>query len=217
MSRSHARRTAISGWSDRTAGALAFLDRFSICFHSLSDSRSVASACVEAPSAAIYHDQAVFARLVSVSDFARAGANSCPRLSVRSRSFSASVASEQESSLLTDRRRDRRERAPRDHRHLRRQQTPSTTRRSTKPIRLRGVTQSEPVRARERRLVRAFSKWRPHVGGPGRRLWSAESHRGVHRHHRGSVNELDRGNHSAAWQEPDLFTTEIRAAFRSLR
>jgi hypothetical protein len=32
-----------------------------------------------------------------------------------------------------------------------------------------------------------------------------------------SVNELDRGNHFAAWQEPDLFTTEIRAAFRSLR
>jgi hypothetical protein len=24
-------------------------------------------------------------------------------------------------------------------------------------------------------------------------------------------------NHLAAWQEPDLFTTEIRAAFRSLR
>jgi hypothetical protein len=30
-------------------------------------------------------------------------------------------------------------------------------------------------------------------------------------------NELDRGNHFAAWQEPDLFTTEVRAAFRSLR
>jgi pimeloyl-ACP methyl ester carboxylesterase len=30
-------------------------------------------------------------------------------------------------------------------------------------------------------------------------------------------NELDRGNHFAAWQEPDLFTTELRAAFRSLR
>jgi len=30
-------------------------------------------------------------------------------------------------------------------------------------------------------------------------------------------NELDRGNHFAAWQEPDLFSTEIRAAFRSLR
>ena len=30
-------------------------------------------------------------------------------------------------------------------------------------------------------------------------------------------NEVDRGNHFAAWQEPDLFTTEIRAAFSSLR
>jgi pimeloyl-ACP methyl ester carboxylesterase len=30
-------------------------------------------------------------------------------------------------------------------------------------------------------------------------------------------NEVDEGNHFAAWQEPDLFTTEERAAFRSLR
>jgi pimeloyl-ACP methyl ester carboxylesterase len=30
-------------------------------------------------------------------------------------------------------------------------------------------------------------------------------------------NEVDRGNHFAAWQEPDLFTSEMRAAFRSLR
>jgi pimeloyl-ACP methyl ester carboxylesterase len=30
-------------------------------------------------------------------------------------------------------------------------------------------------------------------------------------------NEVDRGNHFAAWQEPELFTTELRAAFRSLR
>jgi pimeloyl-ACP methyl ester carboxylesterase len=30
-------------------------------------------------------------------------------------------------------------------------------------------------------------------------------------------NELDRGGHFAAWEQPDLFTTEMRAAFRSLR
>ena len=30
-------------------------------------------------------------------------------------------------------------------------------------------------------------------------------------------NEVDRGNHFAAWQEPDVFTTEVRAGFRSLR
>jgi pimeloyl-ACP methyl ester carboxylesterase len=30
-------------------------------------------------------------------------------------------------------------------------------------------------------------------------------------------NEVDRGGHFAAWEEPDLFATEIRAAFESLR
>ena len=30
-------------------------------------------------------------------------------------------------------------------------------------------------------------------------------------------NEVDRGDHFAAWQEPEIFTTEVRAAFRSLR
>jgi hypothetical protein len=27
-------------------------------------------------------------------------------------------------------------------------------------------------------------------------------------------NEVDRGGHFAAWDEPDLFRTELRAAFR---
>jgi pimeloyl-ACP methyl ester carboxylesterase len=30
-------------------------------------------------------------------------------------------------------------------------------------------------------------------------------------------NEVEAGNHFAAWQEPEIFTTEVRAAFRSLR
>jgi pimeloyl-ACP methyl ester carboxylesterase len=30
-------------------------------------------------------------------------------------------------------------------------------------------------------------------------------------------NEVERGGHFAAWEEPELFSTEIRAAFRSLR
>jgi pimeloyl-ACP methyl ester carboxylesterase len=30
-------------------------------------------------------------------------------------------------------------------------------------------------------------------------------------------NEVDRGNHFAAWQEPDLYTDEVRAGFRSMR
>jgi pimeloyl-ACP methyl ester carboxylesterase len=30
-------------------------------------------------------------------------------------------------------------------------------------------------------------------------------------------NQVDAGNHFAAWQEPEIFTNEVRAAFRSLR
>jgi pimeloyl-ACP methyl ester carboxylesterase len=30
-------------------------------------------------------------------------------------------------------------------------------------------------------------------------------------------NEVDQGNHFAAWQEPEIFTAEVRAAFKSLR
>jgi pimeloyl-ACP methyl ester carboxylesterase len=30
-------------------------------------------------------------------------------------------------------------------------------------------------------------------------------------------NEVDRGGHFAAWEEPELFSSEVRAAFRSLR
>jgi pimeloyl-ACP methyl ester carboxylesterase len=30
-------------------------------------------------------------------------------------------------------------------------------------------------------------------------------------------NEVDRGGHFAAWEEPELFATEVRAAFRPLR
>ena len=30
-------------------------------------------------------------------------------------------------------------------------------------------------------------------------------------------NEVDRGGHFAAWEQPELFSEEVRAAFRSLR
>jgi hypothetical protein len=30
-------------------------------------------------------------------------------------------------------------------------------------------------------------------------------------------NEVDRGGHFAAWEQPDLFSAELRAAFKSLR
>jgi hypothetical protein len=32
-----------------------------------------------------------------------------------------------------------------------------------------------------------------------------------------TYNAVDRGGHFAAWEEPDLFSTEVRAAFSSLR
>jgi pimeloyl-ACP methyl ester carboxylesterase len=30
-------------------------------------------------------------------------------------------------------------------------------------------------------------------------------------------NKVDKGGHFAAWEDPELFSTELRAAFRSLR
>jgi pimeloyl-ACP methyl ester carboxylesterase len=30
-------------------------------------------------------------------------------------------------------------------------------------------------------------------------------------------NEVDRGGHFAAWEQPEIFSNEVRAAFRSLR
>lgn len=30
-------------------------------------------------------------------------------------------------------------------------------------------------------------------------------------------NNVDKGGHFGAWEEPELFATELRAAFRSLR
>jgi pimeloyl-ACP methyl ester carboxylesterase len=30
-------------------------------------------------------------------------------------------------------------------------------------------------------------------------------------------NEVDKGGHFAAWEQPELFAAEMRAAFRSLR
>ena len=66
-------------------------------------------------------------------------------------------------------------------------------------------------------VVSSLSNGGPTPEGQGAVYGGAESPRGDHRHHRRSVDELDRGNHFAAWQEPDLFTTEIRVAFRSLQ
>jgi pimeloyl-ACP methyl ester carboxylesterase len=44
------------------------------------------------------------------------------------------------------------------------------------------------------------------------RAWAEQAYPNLIYYH-----QVDKGNHFAAWQEPDLFTTEVRAAFRSLR
>jgi pimeloyl-ACP methyl ester carboxylesterase len=44
------------------------------------------------------------------------------------------------------------------------------------------------------------------------RSWAERSY-----HHLIYFNEVDKGGHFAAWEEPELFSTEVRAAFRSLR
>ncbi len=44
------------------------------------------------------------------------------------------------------------------------------------------------------------------------RSWAERTfHRLIH------WNEVDKGGHFAAWEQPELCTTEVRAAFRSLR
>ena len=49
-------------------------------------------------------------------------------------------------------------------------------------------------------------------GWPGPRSWVERSY-----HKLIYFNEVDKGGHFAAWEEPELFSTEVRAAFRSLR
>jgi pimeloyl-ACP methyl ester carboxylesterase len=44
------------------------------------------------------------------------------------------------------------------------------------------------------------------------RSWVEKSYPNV-----GYFNEVDKGGHFAAWEEPELFSSELRAAFRSLR
>jgi hypothetical protein len=38
-----------------------------------------------------------------------------------------------------------------------------------------------------------------------------------HDRHLAYFNEADKGGHFAAWEEPELFTTELQAAFKSVR
>jgi pimeloyl-ACP methyl ester carboxylesterase len=45
------------------------------------------------------------------------------------------------------------------------------------------------------------------------RSWAERAYPGNLIHY----NRLDRGGHFAAWEQPDLFAAEMRAAFRTLR
>jgi len=47
---------------------------------------------------------------------------------------------------------------------------------------------------------------------PAPRSWVEQSYRNLT-----YFNEADKGGHFAAWEEPELFATEVRAAFRSVR
>jgi len=47
---------------------------------------------------------------------------------------------------------------------------------------------------------------------PAPRSWAEKVYPGL-----AYFNQVDRGGHFAAWEEPELFTTEVRAAFRSVR
>jgi pimeloyl-ACP methyl ester carboxylesterase len=49
-----------------------------------------------------------------------------------------------------------------------------------------------------------------------RRLSAARAER-AYPHNLIHYNRLDRGGHFAAWEQPQLFSEEMRAAFRSLR
>jgi len=44
------------------------------------------------------------------------------------------------------------------------------------------------------------------------RSWAETAYPGL-----ADFNEVDKGGHFAAWEQPELFSTEVRAAFRSLR
>ena len=53
----------------------------------------------------------------------------------------------------------------------------------------------------------------PPAGGPARTWWRA----GWSSLRSPALNEVDRGGHLAAWEDPQLFSEEVRAAFGSLR
>ena len=66
--------------------------------------------------------------------------------------------------------------------------------------------------SRRRRPCRSASRRSPVRSGLAPRSWAEAAYPGL-----AYFNEVDKGGHFAAWEEPELFSTEIRAAFRGLR
>ena len=191
MSSSRATRTAGSASSCSTAEASTLLGPLLDLLPLLEPLEVRGRRTGRGPPAAVRHDQAAFARPVSVATLRPPDRVSRP-LAI--------------SHALTQ----RAWRVNRNRHCSRTADGSDSPRRDVQPSR-------SGCAGQERRVVECLLEWRHSAAGPWRCLWAAESLRGIRRHHLGSASELDSGNHSAAWQEPDLFTTEIRAAFRSLR
>ena len=79
-----------------------------------------------------------------------------------------------------------------------------------RPVVLGERTGASPQRRRSRSLSASprspARSGRPRAAGPSRSIPRSRY-----------FNEVDKGGHFAAWEEPELFATEVRAAFRPLR
>ena len=90
-------------------------------------------------------------------------------------------------------------------------------RRLGRPVVLGGRTSAgrsacEPARLLRRSPFRSASRRSPARSGPAPRSWVEAVYPDL-----AYFNEVDRGGHFAAWEEPELFSAEVRAAFSSLR
>src|SRR5262249_11773802 len=65
---------------------------------------------------------------------------------------------------------------------------------------------------RDRQGARGGNGLFPGEISPAPRSWAERAYRTLT-----YFNEVEKGGHFAAWEQPELFSTEIRAAFRSLR
>jgi pimeloyl-ACP methyl ester carboxylesterase len=75
----------------------------------------------------------------------------------------------------------------------------------------RGVTSATAQKTAEISLPVAITVF-PHEVYRAPETWARRAYRNLIYFH-----EVDKGGHFAAWEEPELFATELRAAFRSLR